>query len=230
MVDDVFGYEVLNQSYIWTFESAEAWSLEFSNALMIKSAGMQQLTEESLQITGQLGEATFSNILYREGKVIDGTLQTRGVENTTKPNQWTTFTQNIVGNQEFQREDIVHSIYNLNGTSAVREARVDISKPTRFLSFQVRVRKDALTGMRLIAQKYRRDDVMTQKVQIFSQELSFSDSDTEGMQEATFIDIYPKINMFYEIEWVCEASQNNSNPIFAFLIEAAHSDSSSSSK
>lgn len=41
---------------------------------------------------------------------------------------------------------------------------------------------------------------MTQKVQIFSQELSFSDSDTEGMQEATFIDIYPKINMFYEIE------------------------------
>ncbi len=62
------------------------------------------------------------------------------------------------------------------------------------------MRKDALTGMRLIAQKYRRDDVMTQKVQIFSQELSFSDSDTEGMQEATFIDIYPKINMFYEIE------------------------------
>ncbi len=137
MVDDVFGYEVLNQSYIWTFDSAEAWSLEFSNALMIKSAGMQQLTEELLQITGQLGEATFSNILYREGKVIDGMLQTRGVENTTKPNQWTTFTQNIAGNQEFQREDIVHSIYNLNGTGAVREARVGISKPTKFLSFQV---------------------------------------------------------------------------------------------
>lgn len=221
LVDDVFGYEILNQSHIWTFESAEAWSLEFSNALMVRNAGIQQLTEKSLQIAGQINEATFSNSLYRGGKAIDGTLQAMGVETTTKPNQWTTFTQSIVGNQEFQREDVVQNIYNLNGVGAVREAHVNISNPTKLLSFQVRVRKDALTGMRLTVQKYRQDDVTMHKNQIFSQELSFSDSETEGMQEVTFIDIHPKINTFYEIEWTYEASQNGSDPTPEFLIEAA---------
>ena len=230
LVDDVFGYEVLNQSHIWTFESAEAWSLEFSNALMVRSVGMQQLTEESLQIAGQIGEATFGNSLYRGNKVIDGTLQTPDVEATRKPNQRTAFRQSIVvGHQEFQRGDVVKSIYALKGVGGVREARVDISKPTKFISLQVRVRKDALTGIRLIAQKYRLDDVTTQKMKISSQELSFSNSDTEGMQEATFIDIYPKINTFYEIEWTFETSQSESNPMPEFLIEAVHCENDSSS-
>jgi hypothetical protein len=229
LVDDVFGYEVLNQSHIWTFESAETWSLEFSNTLMVKSAGIQQFTEKSLQITGQIGDATFSNSLYREGKAIDGMLQTLGVETTTNPNQWTTFTQSVAGKQGFQREDVVQSIYNINGVGAVRQAYVDILKPTKLLSFQVRVRKDALTGMRLIAQKYRQDDVTMHKEPISSQELSFSDSDTEGMQEATFIDIHSKINTFYEIEWTCQASKDESAPMPEFVIEAVPYDGHHSS-
>jgi hypothetical protein len=196
---------------------------------MVRSAGMQQLTEESLQIAGQLGEATFSNSLYRGDKVIDGTLQTQGVEATTKPNQWTTFTQNIVGNQEFLPDDVVKSVYGLKGDGIIRKARVDISKPTKFLSFQVRVRKDALKGIRLIAKKYRLDDVTTQKVKISSQELSFSDSDTVGIQEAKFVDIYPKINTFYEIVWVCERAHSETHPTSEFLIQAASSSDYSSS-
>ena len=228
LVDDVFGYEVLSQSYIWTFESAEAWSLDFSNALMVRSAGIQQLTEKSLQIAGQIVEKKFSNNLYRGHKVVDGALQSLSVETTKNPNEWTSFTQSIVGNQAFQPEDVVKCIYGLKGTGVVREARVGISKPTKFLSFQVRVRKDALIGKRLSVQKYRRDEVACQKQQVCSQELLFTDSDIEGMQEATFIDVHPKINTFYEVEWHCDAALNDTDSTPAFLIEGAPSEDCSS--
>ena len=49
------------------------------------------------------------------------------------------------------------------------------------------------------------------------------------MQEATFIDLYPKINTFYEIEWTCETLKNEADLKPAFIIESAPRDGSQGS-
>jgi hypothetical protein len=201
LVDDVFGYEVLNQSHVWTLDSAQQWSFEFLSAFGIRSEGITQLKEKSLQLHGDVGQAQFVNALYQDGSAVEALVRTPGVESSPRGDGWTQFEQLVLSKDEFRVGDVVQSTYRFDGTGRADRACVAISKPTKLVSFRIRLQERVLSGKGLIVKKYGQDDVTGKAELLLSRELSFEPSDTNGVQEAAFIDVHPKLNVFYELEW-----------------------------
>jgi hypothetical protein len=234
LVDDVFGYEVLNQSHVWTLDSAQQWSFEFLSAFGIRSEGITQMKEKSLQLHGSVGQAQFVNTLYQDGSARQPLVRTPGVESSSKGNGWTQFEQLVQSKEEFKVGDVVQSTYRFDGTGRAEQAYVAISKPTKLVSFRIRLQDRTLSGTCLVVKKYSQDDVTAKAELLLSRELSFEPSDTPGVQEAAFIDVHPKLNVFYELEWAYDVKASapeapsqragEAAPFPLFSIEPMHHD------
>ena len=228
MVDDVFGYEVVNQSYVWRIDSMQRWSFTFASAFGICSEGIVHLRERSLLLHGDVGQARFDNTVFRAGTTQVGGVHTPGVEASAKGDGWTQFEQVMTSNAPFQVGDVVESTYHFDGTGLADRGYVAVSTPTKLLSFCVQVDAAVLSGRRLVVKKYSQDNVTVNAQLIECRELSFSEVNPKGLQEATFIDTHPTLNVFYELEWSCTArgsatrepeSRTRPAPPTAFVIQ-----------
>ena len=206
VADDVFGYDIVNQNYIWTLHSADRWSLEYTSAIGIRTDGISRLREKSLLLHGVVEQTQFDNQVYRQGDAQSGLITTPGVESTPQGSGWTHFEQEVTGNKAFENGDVVQSTYRLEGRGFARLAHAVIAKPTRLVSFRVRVHAAALSGQSLMVRKQTKDDITVTAQLVSSHTLSFSKPDQDGFQEAVFIDVHPKMNVFYDLEWQVEST------------------------
>lgn len=239
LVADVFGYEVVNQSHVWNLDSAHKWSFEFSSAFGIHREGITQLKERSLQLHGDVGQAQFANAVYQDGSPQEERIGTPGVEASPKNDGWTQFEQVVRSKDSFKVGDVVECTYRFDGTGRSERAYVAITKPTKLVSFCIRLQESTLCGKILVVKKYSLDDVTEKAELLMTRELSFEEWDTPGVQEAAFIDVHPRLNVFYELEWTFDTKTSDSEPASPsvnkvmvpplFSIEPLHHDDSTTS-
>ena len=113
----------------------------------------------------------------------------------------THFEQTISGTGGFKVGDLVQSTYLFEGKGLVEKARIIVSRPTKLVSFCIRAHGSALLLSHMVVKKYSQDDIKGEPDLLFQQEIPFVPLGKEDIQEACFIDIYPKMNVLYELHW-----------------------------
>ena len=199
LVDDIYGYEVINQNYKWNINEDRSWSFNYTNVFRIRGDGIEQLTDSSLLINGEVDSARFSNLLFRNGKQIKNFLNTKGVETHVTGNGWSQFFQEVNGYTHFTEGDVVQNNYVLTGKSSTGLSRICVSRPTKLISFSILDHSANKSDKCLVIRKYRQDEVMGKSLLLEDRELQFVDTGKRGVKKCYFIDVHPIMNTVYEI-------------------------------
>ena len=104
----------------------------------------------------------------------------------------------------------------------VKKARITVSRPTKLVSFCIQVHgRERLIDL-LIVKKYSLDELKGVPNLLSQQEIPFVCLEEE-LHEASFIDLYPKMNVFYEFQWKLEVApritKSVSEEMVPFFIE-----------
>ena len=206
LADDVYGYEIVNQSHNWEIFEDQKWALDYTNAFRIRSNGFNILRDTSLLVHGEIGSAKFSNRLFRDGTQIQDELNTQGVEARPTGNGWSQFYQEVNSEEEFQKGDVIQNHYTLYGDKQADRAQTSIERPTKLITFNILLHDQNLKGNSVVIRKYRKDDVTGQAVILESKELSFTTTKLNSVRKSSFVDVHPKMNTVYELKWLNKSS------------------------
>ena len=208
IADDVYGYEIVNQSHDWEMFEDQTWSLDYSSSYRIRSHGFNTLRDRSLLVHGEVGSAKFSNRLFREGMQVQDELNTQGVEARPIGNGWSQFYQEVNSEDLFRKGDVIQNHYVLNGDKRADRAQISIERPTKLVTFNISLYDKNLNNKSVFIRKYRKDDVTGKALLLDSKELNFTSAESSFIREVSFVDVHPKMNTVYELTWF----NKNPNP------------------
>lgn len=209
LADDVYGYEIVNQSHNWEIFEDNKWSLDYTNSFRIRSNNFNALRDTTLLVHGEVGSAKFSNRLFREGMQIQDKLNTQGVEARPIGNGWSQFYQEVNSEEQFQTGDVIQNHYTLFGDKQADRAQISIERPTKLITFNITLRGKILNDSSVVIKKYRKDDVTGQALLLETKELHFTITKSDSTRKTSFVDVHPKMNTVYELKWISV----DSNPL-----------------
>lgn len=199
LVQDVFGYEVIAQRYCWHLHSPRQWDFEYTNVYGIQADGITRLSERALRFFGQLEQAQFTNALVNGDEQRSALVGSLGVEAARDADGWTQFAQRITSEDAFRAGDVVQSTYTLSGSGRADRGYLMVTKPTKSVSFMVRLDPALIDCPGLTVSTYQYDDLTEQARHVDTRHI---EPTLDGAQRIlSFTDLFPRLNTYYELSW-----------------------------